>query len=137
MSLLEILIAFTILLIAMLTLVGYTTTIHRAASESKRQAIASAEARTLMERIRDFPPLFEDAASASGYTETQTEYLLDTETNSQDNESGNKSAAEFLLEARATHLSGAIYRIVVTATWDEDGRQRQVVLESRMDRLYH
>jgi Tfp pilus assembly protein PilV len=133
-SLLEILVAFVILLIAVLTMVGYTTTIHRAARESKREAVATMEARSLLERIRDYPPMFLDAASPAGYTETKTEYLLDTEAIAEDNELGQQSAAQFQVEGRAQHISGEIYGIVVTVRWDEDGRQRKVVLESRLMR---
>lgn len=133
-SLLEILIAFLILLVAVLTLVGYTATIHRAAAESKHQALASMEARALIERIRDFPPMFEQAATPAGYTETKTEYLLDGEADARDNEVGRQSAAEFQLTGRANHVIDDIYRLTVQATWDDDGRARQVTLETRMVR---
>lgn len=133
-SLLEILVAFLILLVAVLTMVGYTTMIHRAASEAKRQAVATMEARSLLERARDYTPIFLYAASPLGYQETKTEYLLDGEVAAEDNEVGRKSAAQYQMDARAQHISGTIYGIVVTATWLEDGRQRQVVLESRMHR---
>ena len=46
-SVLEILISLLILLVAILTMVGFTVLIHRSATESRRQAIASVEARSL------------------------------------------------------------------------------------------
>ena len=132
----EILVSFGILLIAILTLVGYTTTIHRAAKEGKRQALASAEARTLVEKIRDYPVIFEQAATPAGYTETRTEYLLDGESNPEDNEVGREAATNFLLLAKAEHVIGEIYAVVVTVEWEEEGRLRQVKLENRMERMY-
>lgn len=115
-------------------MVGYTTMIHRASVESKRQAVATMEARALLERARDYTPIFLYAVSPGGYDEARSEYLLDTESVAEDNEVGQRSAAQYLLNARAAHVIGNIYSIVVRATWQEDGRQRQVVLESRMTR---
>jgi Tfp pilus assembly protein PilV len=131
LSLLEVLIAFLILLIAVLTMVGYTATIHRAASESRNQALASMEARSLLERTRDFAPVFEAAAETGGYTETKTEYLLGDEESPEDNEEGRRAAMSFTMTSRTEHVAGDIYRIEVTATWEEQGRVRTVVLESR------
>lgn len=131
MSLLEILIAFSILLVAVLTMVGYVTTIHRASNESKRQAVASVEARALLEQVRDSKTDFEQAASSSGLQATRTQYLVDTEADDSKNEKGHKAAAVFQLDARAAYLSGDFYSLVVRADWQENGRQRKVVLESR------
>ncbi len=131
-SLLEVIIAFLILLIAILTMVGYTAMIHRSASESKHQAQASMEARSLLERVRDFPPLFEQALNdPDGYQETKIEYLLDDEDDPTKNEVGRKAAATFRLQARVFPITDEMYRIVVTGVWDDDGRQRRVTLESR------
>ena len=128
-TVLEILISLLILLVAILTMVGFTVLIHRSATESRRQAIASVEARSLLERTRDSTPIF-DAALAGGYTELTSEALLSGEVDSEDNEVGNQSSARFRLEARATHVSGEIYNVVVQAFWTEDGRDRSVVMES-------
>lgn len=132
----EILLALLILLIAILTMVGYTVTIHRAAKEGKHQALATVQARALLERVRDYPPMFMQANDPAGYTETRTEYLLDTETDTSKNEAGQRAAATFELEARANPITNDIYGLVVTARWDDDGRTRNVVLESRMKRPY-
>ena len=129
-TILEILISLLILLVAILTMVGFTVLIHRSATESRRQAIASVEARSLLERTRDSVMLF-DAALSGGYTELTSEALLSGEALAEDNELGNQSSARFRLEARASHLSGEIYSVVVTAIWTEDGRERRVVMESR------
>ena len=112
-------------------MVGFTVLIHRSATESRRQAIASAEARSLLERTRDSAMLFDAALSSSGYTELTVESLLTGEALSEDNEEGNQSSARFRLEARATPVSGEIYNLVVSAYWEEDGRPRRVVMESR------
>ena len=128
-SVLEILISLLILLVAILTMVGFTVLIHRSATESRRQAIASVEARSLLERTRDSTLIF-DAALSGGYTELTSEALLSGEVDSEDNEQGNQSSARFRLEARASHVSGEIYNVVVEAFWTEDGRDRRVVMES-------
>lgn len=128
-SVLEILISLLILLVAILTMVGFTVLIHRSATESRRQAIASVEARSLLERARDSTLIF-DAALSGGYTELTSEALLSGEVDSEDNEQGNQSSARFRLEARASHVSGEIYNVVVEAFWTEDGRDRRVVMES-------
>lgn len=133
-SLLELLVAFLILLVAVLTVVGYTTTVHRAANEGKRQALASIEARAMLERIRDFPDAFAQAATPQGLTEVREEYLLDDESNASKNEAGKKAAARFHLLGRVTPVSGEVYSVVVSAEWSEDRRPRKVVLESRMIR---
>ena len=130
-SLLEILIAFTILIVAVLTMVGYTVMIHRTSVDAKRQAIASTEARAALELIRDSASDFEQAASSSGFSRVETEYLLDTEVDPALNEQGTKSAAQFVVEGRAHHLSGDIYGLTVRVEWEEDGRDRHVVIESR------
>lgn len=130
-SLLEVLIASFILLVSVLTMVAYTVMIHRASIEGKRQATASMEARALLERVKDYPPMFEQASTAAGYTETKAEYLLDGEVDPHKNEAGHRSAAQFQMEARVRHLASDIYAVTVTSTWLEDGRPRQVVLESR------
>jgi hypothetical protein len=129
---LEVIVAFLILLIAVLTMVGYTTTIHKAATEGKRQALASMEARSMLERIRDFPNAFDQANTPEGLSETHAEVLLDGEADASKNEAGHQSAAQFHLLGKVHQESGEVYAIVVTAQWDEDGRHRQVVLESRM-----
>jgi type IV pilus modification protein PilV len=133
-SLVEILIAFLILLVAVLTMVGYTTTIHKAASEGKRQALASMEARSMLERIRDFPGAFDQANTPAGLTDTKAEYLLEGEADTTKNEAGRKSAAQFHLTGKVRQVEGEVFAVAVTAEWDEDGRHRQVVLESRMVR---
>lgn len=130
-SLLEVLIASFILVVSVLTMVGYTVMVHRASIESKRQALASMESRALLERVKDFEPLFEQAASATGFQELKTEYLLDGEADTLKNEAGNRAAAQFTMQARARHIAGDIYAVTVTSTWQEDGRDRRVVLESR------
>lgn len=137
-SLLEVIIAFGILLVAVLTMFGYVATIHRAASESKHQALASMEARALVERIRDFPPMFLQAATdPAGYTETRQEYLLEGEVDARDNEVGRQGATQYELVGRAAHVREDIYRLTVRASWEEEGRVRQVVLETRMVRPRH
>ncbi len=133
-SLLELLVAFMVLLVAVLTVVGYTTTVHRAANEGKRQALASVEARAMLERIRDFPDAFDKAASPAGLTDERDEYLLDDEADASKNEVGKKDAARFRLLGRVAPISGEVYSVVVTAEWSEDRRPRKVVLESRMIR---
>jgi Tfp pilus assembly protein PilV len=131
LSLVEVLVAFGILLVAVLTIVGFTAMIHRAAHEGKRQAIASMEAKSVIELLKDSEVDFVTAATGAGYVDTKTEYLLTGEANSADNEVGRQSAAQFQITARANHISGDIYGLVVRASWLEDGRPRQVVLESR------
>lgn len=131
-SLLEVLIAFLLLLVTVLTLVGYTTTVHRASHEGKRQALASFEARSMLERIRDFPGAFEQAQKPGGLSEVKSEYLLTGETEAEDNEDGRKSAAQFRINGTARLIEGEVYQIVVTVEWDEDKRPRKLVLESRM-----
>lgn len=131
LSLLEVLVAFLILLVAVLTMVGYVATIHRAASESKNQAVASVEARALLEELRDSEIEFVQAASASGLQTTRTQYLLDGESESTNNEVGREAATVFRLDARANHISSDFYGLVVSAHWEEEGRTRKVVLESR------
>ncbi len=127
----EVLIAAALLLITILTMVGYIVTVHRAATEGKRQALASMEARTMLERAKGWEPLFEAACQPGGWSETKTEYLLDGEAAAEDNEKGQKSAAEFRLRVTARHIAGDIYSLTVTSSWDEDGRPREVILESR------
>jgi type IV pilus modification protein PilV len=134
LSLIEVLVAFLVLLVAVLTLVGYTTTIHRAAKEGKRQALASMEARSMLERIRDAPSAFAQAVTPEGLSETKLEYLLDSESDETKNEAGRMAAAQFRVLGRAEQVAGEIYRVVVAVQWAEDGRERQVVLESRMVR---
>lgn len=124
--------AFAILLVAVLTMVGYTGTIHRAAHEGKRQALASVEARSMLERIRDYPGAFEQALLPEGLEDTRSEYLLSGETDESDNEVGRTSAALFHLVGKVAPVAGHVHSVVVTATWTEDGRERKVVLESRM-----
>lgn len=124
-------IAFIILLVAVLTMVGYTAAIHKAAKESKRQAQASTEARSTLELLRDSKAAFEQAASPAGYQVTKTEYLLDGEVAPEDNETGNQAATTYEVTGRARPLSNTIYALTVTAVWEEDQRVRQVVLESR------
>lgn len=133
-SLLELLVAFLILLVAVLTVAGYTTTVHRAANEGKRQALASVEARAMMERIRDFPDAFDKASSVDGLTDVRAEYLLEGEADATKNEAGKKDAAQFRLLGRVAPVSGEVYSVVVTAEWAEDRRPRKVTLESRMVR---
>lgn len=132
LSLLEVLVAFLILLTAVLTLVGYTTTVYRASSEGKRQALASIEARSMLERIRDFPDAFEQASQPGGLSETRSEYLLDGEADATKNETGRKSSAQFEVIGTVIPLHGEVHQVVVTVNWQDDGRPRQVVLESRM-----
>lgn len=131
-SLLEVLVAFLILLTAVLTLVGYTTTVYRASNEGKRQALASIEARSMLERIRDFPDAFEQASKPGGLLETRSEYLLDGEADLTKNEAKRKSAAQFRVNGIVTPVHGEVHKIVVTVEWVEDGRPRKVALESRM-----
>ena len=131
MSLLEVLLALAILAVAVLTLVGYTVTIHRSAREGKRQGIASYEARSALELLRQSKPDFEAALTATGYTDTKMEFLLDGETDSSQNEIGRKAAATFEVLGRAELVANDTYRLVVTVSWDDDGRAREVVLESR------
>lgn len=131
LSLVEVLIAAALLLITILTMVGYIVTVHRAANEGKRQALASMEARTLMERAKGWSPLFEAACQPNGWSETKTEYLLSGEAAAEDNELGHKSAATFRLQVKARHIAGDIYSLTVSSSWDEDGRPREVILESR------
>lgn len=130
LSLLEIMIAFVILTVAVLTMVGYTALIHQAANEGKRQAIASMEAKSVMEQLKDSAPDFAEAADG-GYVTERVEYLLDEEVDPTQNEVGSKSAARYAIVARAEHIAGDIYGLVVTASWSEDGRPRTVVLETR------
>ena len=113
-------------------MVGYTGTIHRAAHEGKRQAMASVEARSMLERIRDYPVAFKQALLPEGLEDTRSEYLLSGESDESDNEQGRMSAASFHLVGKAALISGNVYSVVVSAEWTEDGRERKVVLESRM-----
>ena len=131
LSLVEVLIAFAILLIAVLVMVGYATTVHRAAKFGKRQALASMEARTMLETIRDYPVAFAQAATSEGLTDSKAEYLLDTEAEAGKNEADRMSAAQFQVLGRVEPLSGEVHRVVVRVEWQEDGHPRQVVLESR------
>lgn len=137
LSLLEVLVAFGILLVAVLTLVGYTTTVHRAAREGKRQSLASVEARTMLERIRDFPEAFERASQPGGLTEIRSEYLLEDQADERANEAGRQAAAQFTITGVVTPLHEEICKVVVTVSWHEDGRPRQVVLESRAIAIGH
>jgi type II secretory pathway component PulJ len=133
-SLMEVMISFTILLVAVLTLVGYTSMIHRASSESKHQAIATIEARSMLERIRDDRSTFEQAETPEGLEETKVERLLSGEVDAEDNEVGHEGAMEFQLIGRVTPVAGDFYAVVVRASWEEKGRIRQATLESRMIR---
>ena len=131
MSLVEVPVAFVILVVAVLTIAGFTALIHRAAHEGKRQALASIEAKSVLEQLKDSRVEFEAAASAGGYTIDKSEYLLNGEADPSKNEAGTISAAQFRITGRATHIAGDIYGLTVTASWDEDGRPRRVVIESR------
>lgn len=131
LSLVEIMIAFLVLLIAVLVLVGYATTVHRAAKDGKRQALASMEARSMLETIRDYGAAFDQAATPDGLTDTKSEYLLDGEADSSKNEAGRMAAAEFHILGRVEPLSGEVHRVTVTVEWQEDGRPRKIELESR------
>ena len=88
----------------------------------------------MLEKIRDFPPAFDQAITASGLTETRSEYLLSGETDPTKNEAGRKSAAQFHLTGKVWQISDEVYGVSVTVNWDEDGRPRKVALESRMIR---
>lgn len=117
---------------AVFTMVGYTALVHRAASEGKHQALASVVARNLLERVRDHHPFFEQALNdPDGYREVHIEALLTEEFDGRTAEVDRKAAAEIQLTAKVEPVTDRIYRLVVTAHWTEDGRPRQVVLESR------
>lgn len=132
LSLVEVLLAFLILLIAVLVLVGYATTVHRAAKDGKRQALASMEARSMLETIRDYQVAFDQAATPAGLSDTKAEYLLDAESDASKNEAGRMAAAQFHILGKVEPLSGDVYRVIVTVNWQEDGRPREVVVESRL-----
>lgn len=131
MSLLEVLLALAIFVVAVLTMVGYTITVHRSATQGKRQAMASYEARSTLELLRESEPDFTAALGPTGYTDTRVEYLLDSEAVSEQNETGRKAAATFNILGRAQLVSHDTYRLVVTVSWSDDGYAREVVLESR------
>lgn len=130
LSLLEVLVAFVILVITVLTIFGYTAMIHRASTEGKHQALASTEARAVLEQLKDSPDDFELAAT-TGYRSQAVEYQLTDEVDASKNEQARKAAVVIDMEARARHIAGSIYSIDVTANWLESGRLRKVVLETR------
>lgn len=129
MTLAEVLVALGVLLIAILTMIGYIATVHRAAREGKHQAIASVYARSMLEQLRDSGDDFETAHNG-GLVVTRSEVLLDGEAAPEDNEVGRKGATEYTVEGKTALVSGSIYSLVVNVSWEESGRQRQVVLES-------
>ncbi len=131
LTLAEIVAALGILTIAVITMVSYFATIHRAAREGKNQGIATMQARTILEKLRDSPSAFAVAKTSEGYRETHEELLLENETDPEKNEVGRKSAMVFEGEGKAVLVAGEIYSLVVIVRWTEEGRQRNVVLESR------
>ncbi len=134
MSLAEVMVAATILLVAVLTMVGYTATIARAARESKSQALASMYARSLLERIRDSRPEFDAAGVGPGIVVDQDEVLLTGEALAGHDEVGREGATRFELVGQTRVLTAGIYSLVVTVSWMESGRTRRVILESRAPR---
>lgn len=136
MTLAEVMVAAVVLLVAILTMVGYTATIARAARESKSQALASMYARTLIEQIRDSQEDFDLASSAAGMVVDQEEVLLSGEALPDHDEVGREGATQFQLVARATPLTDSISSLVVTVTWSESGRVRTLILESRAPRPF-
>lgn len=131
MSLGEVMVALAILLVAILTMVGYIATVHRAAREGKSQAVATMYARSMLERVRDSQADFQQAASPAGLQETRQEVLLSGEANPHHNETGKKGAMTYNLDGRAALVGGHIYSLVVRVTWSEASRRREIVLESR------
>ncbi len=136
MSLTEVLIALSLLLVAILTMVGYITSIHRASREAKHQAVASMYARSALEQLRDSQADFEAAGEPQGLTFTRSEVLLDGEAAAENNEVGRQAATEFTVLSRTEPISGSIYSMVVQVRWEESGREREVVLESRGQRPF-
>jgi Tfp pilus assembly protein PilE len=134
LSLSEIIVALGVLAIGILTVVGYITTIHRAAREGKNQAMATMHARSILEKVRDSNPEFQQALTPAGYQVTREEVLLEGEELEANNEAGRRSPTVFQCQARATHLASDIYSVVVRVNWQEHGRPREVVLESRAQR---
>lgn len=133
MSLAEVMIASVVLLVAILTMVGYTVAMARTARESKSQALASMYARTVLERMRDSRADF-DMAHSTGLSLTEVEVQLTGEAIAGDDEVGREGAIHFEIEGRALPLSAGIFSLVVRVNWQESGRTRTLVLESRAPR---
>ena len=134
LTLAEVILALGVLAVGILTLVGYMTTIHRAAREGKNQAMATMHARSILERVRDSATEFALAATPAGYTQTRNEVLLAGEAAPENNEETRRGATVFNCTARAQTITTDIYSIVVDVRWAEQGRERKVVLESRATR---
>lgn len=137
-SLAEVILALGVFAIGVLALIAYLVTTHRAAKESKHQAIATMFARTLLEKTRDSADRFKQATAAGGYTEDFQEQLLKDESGTapDDDEQTRIGKLTFTGHIIATPTastlpSDGIYSLVVKVQWQEQGRNREAILESR------
>lgn len=128
LTLAEILIAVAVASVTLLTLVLFTSVIHRAAREGKSQAAASTMARTELERLRMDADFLTQVRDSGGLSLERTE-LLDA------SQEGRVSPTVFTINIDLTPLSGSdrFLEAGVRVTWTEHYRQREVQLHSYLN----
>ncbi len=125
LTLAEILIAVAVASVALLTMVLFTSVIHRAAREGKSQATASTLARTELERLRADPQYLRRVQDEAPFTVERTE-VIDS------SQRGRLAPTVFTVEITLTPLSSNDHFLesTVLVHWNESHRQRQVSLHS-------
>ncbi|MBI3925758.1 MAG: prepilin-type N-terminal cleavage/methylation domain-containing protein [Armatimonadetes bacterium] len=126
LTLAEVVIAVAVAAVALLTLVLFTSMIHRVAREGKSQAAASTLAREAVERLRTDSEYF-DQALAENPLEFEREQLIGQ------SQQGKIAPTRFQVSVELEPMEGSgnrFFKTSVRVEWTEEHRDREVLLET-------
>lgn len=133
LTLLEVLVAMSVVVLVILSLIGTTAFVLRGAQSSQGREAAMAEAQRLLEIVRE-----RDLSSAPGFNDPPSaRHLLEAPPFQLDFSPGSGLKRRIVtsrLSTSPSHHLYKVYKVSVTLYWEAKGRESHLVLET-LDRV--